>query len=37
MGKSGRVWGFWLSRDVLLEMGEEKWDEKLLEGRTGWG
>ena len=23
--------------DILLEMGEEEWDEELSEGRTGTG
>jgi hypothetical protein len=25
------------SRDILLEMGEEVWDEEQSEGRPGWG
>jgi hypothetical protein len=36
---SGEVWwgGRVRSRDILLETGEEEWDEELLEGRTGGG
>jgi hypothetical protein len=26
--------GVWVCGDIILEMGEEEWDEKLLEVRT---
>lgn len=34
--RSGEVWwgGFW---DIFLKIGEEDWDEGLLEGRPGRG
>ena len=27
----------WMVRDILLETGNEDWDEELLEGRIGGG
>jgi hypothetical protein len=32
MGRPGRVWELWGCEDIILEMGEEEWDEELLEG-----
>lgn len=38
MGRPGRVSGVggtWDCKDILLEIGEEEWDENLLEGTMG--
>jgi hypothetical protein len=37
MGRPGTVWRGVGSGNILLETGEEEWDEEMLEGRTWWG
>ena len=37
MGGPGSVQGLWGCGDILLEMGQEKWNEEVSEGRMGEG